>query len=254
MSATIARIHRYPVKSLSAEELSEIQVTPGAALPGDRRFAIARSGQSVPTQPDTWVSFDNFVTLRRSERLAQLDATFDADSGQLVLRRKGRTVAQGKATEPLGRTLIDQFLAAFLKDDVQGTPKLVDAGEISLTDSDDPEISFINLASVRDLERVAGQPIDPLRFRGNFYLDGLPAWAELEWVGKSFRVGEARFEVTEPIERCAATTVNPETAERDINVPKLLQRGYKHINMGIYAICRAAGTVHQGDTVIPPEA
>lgn len=253
MSATISRICRYPVKSLNAEELTEVTVQPDRTLPGDRRFAIARGSRQVETHPESWVSYDNFVTLRRSERLAQLQVSFDAESGQMALRRKGRTVAQGKVTEPLGRTIVDQFLAAFLKDDLQGAPKLVDARDIALTDSDDPEISFINLASVRDLERVVGQPVDPLRFRGNFYIDGLPAWAEMDWVGRRFQAGAATFEVTEPIERCAATTVNPDTAQRDINIPKLLQRGYNHICMGVYAICRAGGTIRQGDTLQPPD-
>ena len=52
-------------------------------------------------------------------------------------------------------------------------------------------VSIINLASVRALAEAAGTAIDPLRFRANLYIDGLPAWAEFESLGARWRVGEA---------------------------------------------------------------
>ncbi len=35
--------------------------------------------------------------------------------------------------------------------------------------------------------------------------------------------------------RCAATHVNPGTAARDMNLLKALQRGFGHIDTGVYA-------------------
>ena len=37
---------------------------------------------------------------------------------------------------------------------------------------------LINLATVRDVERIVGAPVDPLRFRANLYFEGAEAWAE----------------------------------------------------------------------------
>jgi MOSC domain-containing protein YiiM len=43
--------------------------------------------------------------------------------------------------------------------------------------------------------------------------------------------------------------VNPTTAERDLNVPRALKRGFGHVNMGIYAEVTAGGEVAAGDSV-----
>ena len=249
MTARVERICRYPVKGMSAEELPEVTLTVGQRMPEDRRFAIARGSSEIDSSSPEWRSPESFVTLMRTEKLAQLRTRYDAETGQLTVLRGGKPVSTATITDPLGRVVIEQFLAAFLSGDVQRAPKLVDAGAALMTDVPEPYISLINLASVRDLERVVGKPVDPLRFRGNVYLDGLEPWEEMQWIGKTVTLGGARLEVAEPIERCAATTVNPETAERDINIPKELQRGYRHVNMGVYASVVESGRVAVGDAV-----
>lgn len=249
----VARICRYPVKGLSGEDLDRVTLTAGRALPDDRRFAIARGSAKIDTANPGWASKDNFVTLLRTDRLAQLRTRYDADTGELEIARGKRTVAKGRITGPTGRTVIDQFLAAFLKDDVQRTPKLVDAGTVALTDEGEPVVSVLNLASVRDLTRVTGKRIDPVRFRANLLVDGLAPWAERQWPGAKIRVGGTMLEIIEPITRCAATDVNPETAQRDTNLPKLLQRGYGQPTMGVYAIVREGATISVNDPVVPPE-
>jgi hypothetical protein len=55
--------------------------------------------------------------------------------------------------------------------------------------------------------------------------------------------------VTKRIQRCAATDVNPETAERDLNIPKALMRGYGHVHMGVYARVVTGGNIATGDEV-----
>ena len=62
----------------------------------------------------------------------------------------------------------------------------------------------------------------------------------------------ADTEVVGPIDRCAATCVDPETARRDLNVPLFLQRGFGHVDMGVYASVCGAGAVAKGDPVTPP--
>ncbi len=47
--------------------------------------------------------------------------------------------------------------------------------------------------------------------------------------------------MTARIDRCAATQVNPETAARDMHLLKALQRGFGHIDMGVYAEAIATG-------------
>ncbi len=108
-------------------------------------------------------------------------------------------------------------------------------------------ISLINLNSVADFSaRLGGIPVDPLRFRANLYFDGWPAFSELDCVDGEFEVGPLRLRVLQRIRRCAATEVNPTTAERDIAVPRLLKEHYGHVDMGIYAEVLTGGRVEPG--------
>ncbi len=65
-------------------------------------------------------------------------------------------------------------------------------------------------------------------------------------------VGGAGLQVVEPIGRCAATNVNPETAERDRNIPLSLKQGFRHTRMGVYAKVTVDGEIAKGDSVTPP--
>jgi len=248
MSKSIRAIYRYPVKGLSAESLPQVALAPDRALPQDRRFAIARAAVRPGDPMEAgWQPKSAFYQLQRDERLAQLRVAFDDDTDQLVLFRHGRQVAQGKAGDPLGRTLLTQFLTAFLASAGQGTPRLVEARGFAYTDVSDPLISLINLASVADLERIVGRPVEPLRFRANLYFEGAQAWEEVKWIGRRLQIGGVTFKVVDAIERCAATNVDPETAERDLNLPLALQRGFGHCQMGVYIRVLEAGQVAAGD-------
>jgi uncharacterized protein YcbX len=253
MTITVADICRYPVKGLSAESLEQVALEPGACLPHDRRFALAHGSTKLDPQNPQWLPKTNFLMLMRDEKLAQLKVRFEAESGRLTIERDGKQVVSAKATENLGRTVIGQFFASFMAGATRGTPRLLEAPGHSFSDARGKLVSIVNLASVRDLERVTRQQVHPLRFRANIYLEGLPAWQEFTWAGREIQLGGARLEVTGPIDRCAATAVNPKTAARDLNVPLFLKRGFGHVDMGVYASVRAAGTVAKGDRLTPPE-
>ncbi|MBT3305393.1 MAG: MOSC domain-containing protein, partial [Alphaproteobacteria bacterium] len=165
----------------------------------------------------------------------------------------GKSVTKGNITTPIGRAMIEEFFAAFMGADARGRPKLVECepGAI-LSDIPDGVLSFINLASVRDLERVTGSAIDPIRFRANVYIEGLEPWAEFNWVDKDITLGTATLTVTKRIDRCAAIQVNPSTAERDLKLLKDLKRGFGHIDMGIYAAVSTGGEIATGDALSIP--
>jgi len=253
VSPRITRIRRYPVKGMSGEDLETVELTAGRALPGDRRFGIARGDAGPPVDDPGWAPKTQFVQLARCARLGELQAAYDAETGVLSLSRDGERLARDRITTPAGRAAADAALAEILMDEVAATPRLVDAGDTALTDNDEAVVSLINLASVGDLGRMLARDVDPRRFRGNLYLDGLAAWAERSWVGREITLGSVRLRVTEETQRCAATTVNPDTGTRDEQIPKALGRAYSHINMGVYARVLAGGPVSVGDNVAAPE-
>lgn len=248
MTVTVAQIRRYPLKGLTAETLEDVDLSPGETLPHDRRFALALGSTPVDGPRIGWLPKTSFLSLVNQEKLAKLRTRFEPEGNILTVERGGKQVARGDVTTPVGRAMIEEFFAAFMGEAARGRPKLVEAaqGDV-LSNHSNAVISIINLASVKDLERVAGKPINPARFRGNIYLEGLDPWAEFDWIGKEIAIGGARLEITQRIERCAATNVDPETAERDLNIPKDLQRGFGHVDMGVYGRVTGGGRVAAGD-------
>jgi len=110
-------------------------------------------------------------------------------------------------------------------------------------------VSLIGLGSLRALEAAVGGKRDKLRFRANLYVEGAAAWAEFGWVGKVLEIGAARLLVQERIDRCAATKVNPVTAERDVNPVVELQEHFGHIELGVFAEVLQGGGIGVGDAV-----
>lgn len=249
----VANILRYPVKGLSAQELPAATLTVGAGLPLDRRYALLL-GTLTPDvgvpEEGGWRAKTDFLALDRHERLAALHTEFDPDTHMLVIRRNGKPVSRGRLDQPMGRTLVEQFFTAYMAGSVPGVPRIQEGGaDFAFTDVREPLVSILNLASVHDIERVAKQPVDPHRFRANLWLDGVPAWAERSWVGRTLSIGDVRLEVTAPITRCPATEVNPQTGARDLNVVQTLKRGYGHAQCGVYARVVAGGSIATGDGV-----
>jgi uncharacterized protein YcbX len=80
-------------------------------------------------------------------------------------------------------------------------------------------------------------------------MEGLSAFEDHDWVGRRLRAGEAELEVIKPIERCVATHVNPDTAERDVDVCRGLWDHYGHRNCGIYTRVVKGGAVFPGDEI-----
>lgn len=253
MMIKINAIYRHPVKGLTPESLQAAELSPGQAIPNDRRFALALGSTPTETAASEWMSKSNFLMLQRNERLAQLETRFDDETDTLSVLRGGRQVARGKLTDRIGRATVEDFFGAFMKDEARGRPKLVEAanGHV-LSDHNAPVISILNLASVKDVERVTQKPVDPLRFRANIWLEGTAPWHEFEWIDQQITIGDVRLTVIKRIDRCAAINVNPTTAERDQNIVKALQMGFRHIDVGVFARVETAGTIRAGDTLISP--
>lgn len=249
LMTTLQRIYRYPVKGLSPEPLDEIEVAPETGLPFDRVYAIAHASTEFDPLAPKVLPKTCFLQLMQNEKLATLETRFDPAEQTLTIRRQGRQVAKGNLSLPVGRSLIEQFLAAYMPEDLRGAPHVVTAAGHSFSDCGRKWLSIISLASVRDIERVARREVDPLRFRGNLYIDGLEPWAEFDWLDREIVVGEVRLKVLKRIDRCGATNVDPATGARDMQIPKTLQGGFGHVDCGLYAEIVGGGTLRAGDTL-----
>ncbi len=92
-----------------------------------------------------------------------------------------------------GRLAIEAFFRRFMPKELRGPPKVLFAKNgHSFSDVARKVVSIINLASVAAVENAAGVPVNPLRFRGNLYVTGWPAWREFDLVGHILSVGKMR--------------------------------------------------------------
>jgi uncharacterized protein YcbX len=151
---------------------------------------------------------------------------------------------------PAGRAAIEQFFAGFCAPDLRGPPKLLQAPGFSFSDVARKVVSIINLASLAAVETAVGAPVHPLRFRGNVYVSGWPAWSEFDLIGREIALGnDARLRVVKRIKRCAATDVDPDTGFRDLSLPATLLRTFGHSDLGVYGEVVMAGDIAIGDEV-----
>jgi uncharacterized protein len=255
ISATIDAIYRYPVKGLSPERLPMAALAVGATLAGDRRFAIENGPSGFSAAAPAYLPKQRFLMLMKNERLARLDTHFDDAACRLTIRENGAEAASGNLDSAVGRAAIEAFFARFCADELRGPPKILEARGHSFSDVARKVVSIINLASVGALEGMIGRPVDPLRFRGNLYVRGWPAWSELDLVGRDVAIGgTARAKVVKRIVRCAATNVEPGSGIRDLNIPQTLMQQLGHSDCGIYAEITAAGDLAPCDAValVPP--
>ncbi|MBU1211449.1 MAG: MOSC domain-containing protein [Alphaproteobacteria bacterium] len=250
----VVALYRYPVKGLSAQPLEQVTLTAGETIAFDRAWAIENGpGRFDPAAPKHLPKVA-FVMLMRDERLAALEAEFDEASSTLTIKRDGRQVARGNLGTRLGCQMIEQFMAAYMKGSLRGPPKIVSAPGHSFSDVAAKCLHIVNMASVLELERVAGRTIDPLRFRPNVIIEGVPPWAEFDWIGKPLRCGDVILDVFDRTHRCAATDVAPGTGQRDMALPAILERTWKHGDFGVYAKVASGGNMAVGDELTPPPA
>jgi uncharacterized protein YcbX len=248
--AQIESIYRYPVKGLSAERLPRTRLAVGQTLPCDRLYAIENGASGFDPQAPAYLPKMRFLMLMRNARLAELRTSFDDQNHVLTIRHENREAARGDLRTPDGRAAIERFFAEHCADELRGAPKVLHAPGHSFSDVAKKVVSIINLSSVAELENATGAPVHPLRFRGNLYVQGWPAWREFDLLGAEIRIGkETKLKVVKRIARCAATEVDPDTAIRDLPIPRTLTDTYGHADCGVYAEVVEGGEISAGDPI-----
>ncbi len=248
--AKIQAIYRYPVKGLSPEPLARTGLSAGQTIPCDRLYAIENGPSGFDPASPTYFPKQRFLMLRRNARLSELHTQFDEATHTFTIRSENRVAAQGNLRTAEGRAAIERFVAEFCAPELRGPPRVLHAPGHSFSDVARKAVSIINLASVQALEDAAGAPVHPLRFRGNLYIEGWPAWREFELLDWEIAIGpSARLKIVKRIVRCAATEVDPDTAIRDLPIPRLLMERYGHMDCGVYGEVVTDGPIAVGDTV-----
>jgi uncharacterized protein len=249
----IIDLYRYPLKGLSPEVLRMVELTRADGVPHDREYAVALGTTQFDEENPAPLEKGHFLMLRSNEQLASLSSRFDIASNELVIKCSGRRVVSGNLTTDEGRRAVETFFIHYLGPATKGRPRVVRSRGHKFTDASflSPNlmtaVSVINLASVRALGSAIGEHINPLRFRGNIYIDGLDPWEELSWADREVTLGSVRLRGRCRTRRCAAVNVNPETAERDLNLPKAIMQHFGHTDLGAYLEVLDDGVIAVGD-------
>ncbi len=246
----ISAIYRYPVKGLSPQPLDRTRLSMGQTIPADRLYAIENGPSGFDPASPAYFPKQRFLMLMRNERLAALRTDYDERNHTLTIEWEGREAARGDLRSKEGRLMIEAFFRRFMPKELNGPPKVLFGENHSFSDVAKKVVSIINLASVAAIENAVGAPVNPLRFRGNLYVTGWPAWHEFDFLGGVLSVGESvRLKVVKRIVRCAATDVDPDTGIRDLTIPRTLMENFDHTDCGIYAEVTTAGDIEVGNTI-----
>src|SRR6185503_7167599 len=99
----VASLHRFPVKGLAAESLDAVELSAGAGVPHDRRFAVLRGDTAFDAAQPRWVAKEKCVMLVRDHALARLHLRFDPDTLALALSAAGEPALETSLATADGR-------------------------------------------------------------------------------------------------------------------------------------------------------
>ena len=231
---TLARLWRYPVKSMLGEQLTDAPVE-RRGLVGDRRFAV-------------WDAEDKFGSCKNSRRFRRMDGLLDfrggSSDGDAV-----HLVAPDGSLHAVPSPDADAAVRAHL-----GREDVRIMAEAEVAHHDAAPLHLLSTASLHwYADALEGVPADERRLRPNLVVDlpGLPAFAEDGWEGRQVRIGAGADAVlarwVKPTERCRTLTVEQDGLPRAARGLKVLAgRG---LNLGVYLEVLEGGRVRVGDPV-----
>ncbi|QPM90753.1 MOSC domain-containing protein [Pseudooceanicola algae] len=225
----VAQIWRHPIKGIGAESLESVMLAANLPMPGDRAWAF---GVGDTQDTGAWQRCSNFARGCHGPQLMAITAQ-SLDDGRIALDHPQAgplTINPSQDTAKLTAWLTPLWPAAR-----PALSRLIPAPAEGMSDADYACLSVLGTASLAALSQDCGKPLDPRRFRGNLWLDGLAPFDELDLIGRRLQIGTAVLEVVEPIDRCRATQVDPETGEEDTEVLRTLRKTRGHIDFGVKA-------------------
>jgi len=223
-SMHLSSLYRFPLKAAAGESLQRC-ASDSLGLLGDRRWMVVAAGTG------------RFLTQRVLPRMALLQAHWQGDTAlklaapgmpELLVRvpdDKTMRCVQVWSANPVVPDA-GETAAAWLSDFLGQACRLVylpedDGIQVDLdyarlgertAFSDGFPFLLIGQASLDDLARRVGRPLEMLRFRPNLVVSGAEPYAEDGW--KRIRIGQLTFRVVKPCSRCVIPTLDPATGER----------------------------------------
>lgn len=256
----VVALYRYPVKSFTPEVCDSLTVLDEGRIAGDRvlGFRFADSGAI----DDAWSKKHEFVALVNTPGIARLRLRFEHKTLRLSINVDG-TVLVNEALDEIGRqkitAVIENYVIKLDDNPLSSHPErlplqLVGNGVTPrYQDNEAGQITLHSRASLAAVGAAVGDnELSERRFRSNIVIDGLDAWEEQNWVGRTIQIGQVKFDVVMPKTRCLATQANPDSGIRDLPILKTLTHAFNQEKptFAVAMLTRGtAGEIHVGDEV-----
>jgi len=260
MSAIITSIHNCPVKSISFQNIERCTINKNVGIEGDRVFAFSQNldlDQSTEFEKNPEArkgKWNKIVTLKNTPVFNKYNFLHEGNKLTLTLNNKEIITVNVNEThekDDLVKKLIE--LEGSLKNDI----RLMRNDQYPFYDTSISNksmfrnsISLLNINSIKDFENKIDQKIEKSIFRGNLYFDGMEAWEERNWIGKTLKINDVLFKVEKNIPRCVAINLKPKTDDNSFNLLKTLKQTYDHYDMGVYLTPENDGEIKLSDKIL----
>ena len=255
MNCSIVSIHYCPVKSLSFQSINSCIIKKDLGMPSDRILAFSRGvdldkAKQMEKNPNER-KLNNFLTLKNSPVLNKYNFTYSNNRLTLHLNEKviiSISIDSSEEINLLSNKLIE------LESSLAKPIYLLSNNEFPFFDTSHSNnifnsMSLINLNSVKDFEKKINEKVEFQRFRANFYVEGIEAWEERNWINKIIKINNVSFKVEKNIPRCVAINLKPKTDDNRLNLLKSLKKTYSHFDMGVYLTALEDGKINVGNKV-----
>ena len=222
-------------------------------MPNDRIFAFSRGvdlekAKLIEKNPNER-KLNNFLTLKNSPVLNKYNFIYNKD--KLTLAFQEKELISISPENPEERSLLSDKLLE-LESSLIKPISLLKNNDFPFYDTSHSNnvfnsMSLINLNSIKDFEKKINEKVEFQRFRGNFYVHGIEAWEERNWINKIIKINNISFKVEKNISRCVAINLKPKTDDNSLNLLKSLKKRYDHFYMGIYLTALNDGKAKVGD-------
>jgi len=255
MDCLISSIHYCPVKSLSFQSIKSCNIKKNLGMLEDRVFAFSRGvnlekAKLMEKNPNER-KLNYLLSLKNSPALNKYNFVYEKNKLSLKLNDKELISILLNDMEERSK-LSDKLIE--LENSLSKPIFLLKNTEFPFFDTSHSNnifnsMSLININSVKDFEKKINEKVELQRFRGNFYVDGIKPWEELNWINKTIKINNVSFKVKKNIPRCVAINLKPKTDDNSLNLLRLLKKTYNHFDMGIYLSALDDGKISIGDKV-----
>jgi len=224
-------------------------------MSNDRIFAFSRGvdlekAKLIEKNPNER-KLNNFLTLKNSPVLNKYNFIYKRN--KLTLTFQEKELISISPENPEERSLLSDKLLE-LESSLIKPISLLKNNDFPFYDTSHSNnvfnsMSLINLNSIKDFEKKINEKVEIQRFRGNFYVEGIKAFEERNWINKVIKINNVSFKVEKNIPRCVAINLKPKTDDNSLNLLKSLKKSYNHYDMGIYLTALDGGNINVGDKV-----